>query len=389
MNDSSEATPSSPYNRLNPFQAPLIENRRLNKPGSQKDTRHIVFSIEGSQLTYEVGASLGVYARNFKTVVHELLQALKWPADLSYNTKPESETRPIFDVLLSDFILNRVSKKFVKLVFDHLPQGKSKDSLRAIVEDPDLLDEYTHSRDYVDVLREYPAEGLTPEEVLPTFNKAVPRLYSIASSLKVHPNQVHLTVGVVCYHTHGRTKYGYCSGYLAHELPLGSTTGVYLQPSKHFHLAPPDRPIIMVGPGTGIAPFRAFLQEREATGATGKNWLFFGDQHAATDFLYGEEFESYRQKGLLTYLHTAFSRDQSEKIYVQHRMLENSRQLWDWLQNGAYFYVCGDAKRMAKDVHETLIQIAQKEGGLDREAAENYVNVTLSKTEKRYLKDVY
>ncbi len=380
---------ASPYTRLNPFQAPLIENRRLNKPGSQKDTRHLVFSLEGSGLSYEVGASLGVYARNFRSTVHDLIKALGWKDDQPYSPKPDVEPKPIFDVLLSDVILNRVSKKFVKLVAEKLPQGTQKDSLQSIVENAEALEDYTFTRDYVDVLLEYPVSGLTPEEVMPTFNRAVPRLYSIASSLLAYPDQVHLTVAVVSYHTHNRTKYGYCSGFMAHELPLGSSTGIYVQPSKHFHLAPADRPIIMVGPGTGIAPFRSFLQEREKTGASGKNWLFFGDQHAATDYLYEEEFKNYQKKGLLSRLDTAFSRDQAQKIYVQNRMSEHSRELWAWIQEGAYFYVCGDAKRMAKDVHETLIQIAEKEGGLDRAAAEEYVNVTLAKTEKRYLRDVY
>lgn len=380
---------ASPYTRLNPFQASLIENRCLNKPGSQKDTRHLVFSLEGSGLSYEVGASLGVYAHNFRSTVHDLIKALGWADDLLYSPKPEVEAKSIFDVLLADVILNRVSKKFIKLIAEKLPQGSKKEALQAIVDNAEALEAYAFTRDYVDVLLEYPVSSLTPEEVVPTFNKAVPRLYSIASSLVAYPNEVHLTVAVVSYHTHNRTKYGYCSGFLAHELPIGSTTGVYVQPSKHFHLAPADRPIIMVGPGTGIAPFRSFLQEREKTGATGKNWLFFGDQHAATDYLYQEEFENYKKQGLLTRLDTAFSRDQTEKIYVQNRMMEHSRELWAWLQDGAYFYVCGDAKRMAKDVHETLIQIAEKEGGLARAAAEEYINVTLTKTEKRYLKDVY
>jgi sulfite reductase (NADPH) flavoprotein alpha-component len=380
---------ASPYTRLNPFQARLIENRCLNKSGSQKDTRHFVFSLEGSGLSYEVGASLGVYARNFRSTVIDLMRALGWADDWSYSPKADVDARPIFDVLLSDVILNRVSKKFIKLVAERLPEGVRKDSLQEIVGNEEALDAYAFTRDYVDVLLEYPVSGLKPEEVVPTMNRAVPRLYSIASSLAAYPGQVHLTVAVVSYHTHGRTKYGYCSGFMARELPEGSSTGVYIQPSKHFHLAAGDRPIIMVGPGTGVAPFRSFLQEREITGATGKNWLFFGDQHVATDFLYEEEWKDYLKKGILTRLDTAFSRDQAEKIYVQNRMLEHSKELWGWLQEGAYFYVCGDAKRMAKDVHEALIQIAEREGGMSREAADDYVNVTLAKTEKRYLKDVY
>jgi sulfite reductase (NADPH) flavoprotein alpha-component len=378
-----------PYNRLNPFQAEVVENRCLNKPGSAKDTRHLVFSLKGSGLEYAVGDSLGVYARNFRGTVAMLLEALGWDREEPYRLKPDSEAKRIEDVLLSEVILNRVSKKFVRLVAERVPSGPAKDALTKITGDEAALDEYVFTRDYVDVLLEYPVKGLKPDEVVPTMNRAVPRLYSIASSLRAHPEEVHLTVAVVSYETHGRKKYGYCSGFLGHELPVGKRTGVYVQATKHFHLAPEDRSIIMVGPGTGVAPFRAFLQEREATGAKGKNWLFFGDQHAATDFLYGEEFEEYLRLGVLTRLDTAFSRDQAEKVYVQHRMREQGRELWRWLQEGAYFYVCGDAKRMAKDVHEALIGIAEREGGMSREAAEEFVNVTLAKTEKRYLKDVY
>jgi sulfite reductase (NADPH) flavoprotein alpha-component len=219
----------------------------------------------------------------------------------------------------------------------------------------------------------------------------VPRLYSIASSLQAHPNEAHLCITVVRYQTHGRAKKGLASGFFAdHSDMFVNNIPVYVQESRMFRL-PPDgsTDIIMCGPGVGVAPFRAFLEQRTLDGATGRNWLFFGEQHQATDFLYGDEFLEYQRKGKLHRLDLAFSRDQSHKIYVQHRMLEQAKELWSWLQNGAYFYVCGDARHMAKDVHQGLIDIAQKEGGLSAEAAANYVNVTLMKTEKRYLRDVY
>ena len=214
---------------------------------------------------------------------------------------------------------------------------------------------------------------------------------SIASSPQAHPDEAHLCIAIVRYETHGRQKKGLVSGFFAdHASLFVKNIPVYIQDSRTFRLPKdPSTDIIMCGPGTGIAPFRAFLEQRILEGATGRNWLFFGEQHRATDFLYGTEFLDYQRQGKLHRLELAFSRDQAQKIYVQHRMLEQAKDLWDWLKKGAYFYVCGDAKRMAKDVHQTLIQIAQKEGGLSAEAAAEYINVTLMRTERRYLRDVY
>jgi len=244
----------------------------------------------------------------------------------------------------------------------------------------------------VDILTEFDEVKFeTPEVFLSQLSPIVPRLYSIASSLKAHANEAHLCISVVRYETHGRTKKGLASGFFAdHSQTFVKDIPVYVQESRTFRL-PKDNAtnIVMVGPGTGVAPFRAFLEERVLEGGTGLNWLIFGEQHRATDFLYGDELLDYQKKGKLARLDLAFSRDQTEKVYVQHRMLENARQLWDWLQNGAYFYVCGDAKRMAKDVHQTLIDIATKQGGMSPEAASVYVNQTLMRAEKRYLRDVY
>jgi sulfite reductase (NADPH) flavoprotein alpha-component len=216
-------------------------------------------------------------------------------------------------------------------------------------------------------------------------------LYSIASSLQAHPGEVHLCITVVRYETHGRPKKGLASGFFAdHSDMFVKNIPAYVQESRTFRLPKdPSTDIIMCGPGVGLAPFRAFIEQRGLDGATGRNWLFFGEQHRATDFLYGEEWHEYQRKGSLHRLDLAFSRDQSQKVYVQHRMLEQARELWAWLQNGAYFYVCGDARHMAKDVHQTLIDIARQQGGLSPEAAADYVNVTLMKTERRYLRDVY
>lgn len=383
------STPTVPsvYNRANPYKARITANYPLNSEGSSKDTRAVVVDLGGSGINYVPGDSLGVVPRNFAQTVDDLLPHLGLAPDTALD-QPTGPV-PLRDALIHGFVLNRVSKKFVKAVLERLPESEKKTQLGEIVGNDEAFDDYVFTRDYTDVLIEYPVSfGLG--EFMPLINKIAPRLYSIASSPKAHPNEVHLTVAVVNYHTHGRTKYGLATGYLGHVQPLNvDEVPVYIQSTKHFHMPAPDAPIIMVGPGTGIAPFRAFLEERGAIGATGRNWLFFGDQKRATDFLYEAEFAEMQRKGLLTKFDLAFSRDQAEKIYVQNRMQENGAEFWKWLQEGAYFYVCGDAKRMAKDVHQMMIAIAQEHGGMTPEAAKEYIEVTLAKTEKRYLKDVY
>jgi sulfite reductase (NADPH) flavoprotein alpha-component len=261
-----------------------------------------------------------------------------------------------------------------------------------IADNGTLLSEFVETRDYVDILSEFDeARFESPESFLAQLSPIPPRLYSIASSLAAHPDEVHLCVAIVRYETHGRKKTGLCSGFLADQVRLATPEiPVYVQESKSFRL-PSDsaRDIIMIGPGTGIAPFRAFLEQRAADGATGRNWLFFGEQHRATDFFYEQEFSALQKQGRLHRMDLAFSRDQPQKIYVQDRMKEQARELWAWLQAGAFLYVCGDARRMAKDVHQALIDIAAAQGGLPPEAAADYINVTLMRTEKRYLRDVY
>ncbi|WP_349432521.1 hypothetical protein Q9L42_007695 [Methylomarinum sp. Ch1-1] len=229
---------------------------------------------------------------------------------------------------------------------------------------------------------------MNPQDFIDSLRKLPPRLYSIASSLKQHPDEVHLTVASVRYQSHGRRRQGVCSTFLADRIGSETTIPVYVDHNKNFKLpSDPSAPIIMIGPGTGIAPFRAFVEEREAVGATGKNWLFFGDQHFMTDFLYQSEWLRYLKSGLLTRMNVAFFRDQTEKVYVQQRMLEHGRDLYGWLQEGAYLYVCGDERHMARDVHETLLDLVEREGGMNRDTAEQYVK-TLQK-EKRYQRDIY
>ncbi len=375
---SASPTPGTPpaFGRNNPFASKLRENRHLNQQGSSKDTRHIVIELGSSGPTYQCGDSLGVLPRNPETLVREFTQKLGLHDD-----------EALHETLATSAILNRVGKKFVKAVAEKAT-GAAKDKLQAICSDEKNLDEYVFDRDVVDVLHDAPGVHLEPSEIPGLLNKIAPRLYSIASSPDHRTGEVHLTVALVQYSSHGRTKQGLASGYLA-NLAEHASVPVYVQPTRHFHLPAPDRDVIMVGPGTGIAPFRAFLQHRAKHGHSGRNWLFFGDQHAKTDFLYSEEFAAAQKSGHLHKLSTAFSRDQADKIYVQHRMEEEGAELWRWLEKGAYFYVCGDAKRMAKDVHASLLKIVSQHGGKTPEQAEEWVSVTFAKTEKRYLKDVY
>jgi sulfite reductase (NADPH) flavoprotein alpha-component len=327
------------YSKKNPFNAKLISNEALNAPGSAKDTRHIAFSLAGSGLTYEVGDALGVFVQNCPDVVDSVITAH------GFDPNAQVGTKTLRQALISDFEIRHLL-------------GKT------------------------------PEPGLSLEAFLENLRKLQPRIYSIASSPKAHPDEVHLCVGAVRYSTDGIAHKGVASTFLADRLPLGETTGIYFHAANHFRL-PTDltKPVIMVGPGTGIAPFRAFLEEREATKAPGKNWLFFGDQKRATDFLYQDQITAWVKSGHLTRLDTAFSRDQEEKIYVQTRMLQAASELWQWLQEGAHFYVCGDAKRMAKDVDDALHHIIETQGNKTAEEAAAYV--AQMKKEKRYARDVY
>ena len=382
---------ASPYCRKNPFLAELLRHDRLTGPGSSKDTRHFVLNLNGSGLTYAPGDSLGTFGRNSPAVVDELVSLLGFNPNAAVKD-PKGQPITLRETLLRDYTVNRANRKIMSGLAQRVGQGEPRNRLMEIVDNNYLLCAYTDTRDYVDILKEFPDVRFeSPEAFLAQLTPVVPRLYSIASSPDAHPGEVHLCVAVVRYDTHGRPKKGLASGFLAdHTEVFVRNIPVYVQESRTFRL-PKDNStdIIMCGPGAGIAPFRAFLEQRLLEGAAGRNWLLFGEQHRATDFLYGQELLQYQAQGGLHRLDLAFSRDQAHKVYVQHRLREAAAELWDWLQNGAYFYVCGDAKHMAKDVHQTLIDIAQRAGGLSSEAAADYVNVTLMKTEKRYLRDVY
>ncbi len=382
---------ANPYSRKNPFRAALIRHEQLTQPGSLKDTRHFVISLGNSGLTYTPGDSLGIFASNPAPLVDQLIQILGFDPGVPV-TNPAGTVRSLREALLHDYILNRANRKLMGGLAERISQGEQRNHLMEIVDNDEVLGAYIYTRDYLDILTEFDeARFESPETFLSHLSPVVPRLYSIASSLEAHPGEVHVCIAVVRYETHGRAKTGLASGFMAdHTHLFEKSIPIYVQESRTFRLPKdPSSDIIMCGPGTGIAPFRAFLEQRILQAAPGRNWLIFGEQHRATDFLYGAEFLDYQKSGRLHRLDLAFSRDQEHKIYVQHRMLENAKELWAWLKNGAYFYVCGDAKRMAKDVHQALIKIAQEQGQLSAEAAAEYVNTTLMRTEKRYLRDVY
>ncbi|NLR44247.1 assimilatory sulfite reductase (NADPH) flavoprotein subunit [Priestia megaterium] len=375
---------TSPYSRTNPFKAEVLENLNLNGRGSNKETRHLELSLEGSGLTYEPGDSLGIYPENDPELVDLLLNEFKWDASESVTVNKEGETRPLREALLSNFEITVLTKPLLK----QATELTGNDKLKALVENREELKAYTQGRDVIDLVRDFGPWNVSAQEFVAILRKMPARLYSIASSLSANPDEVHLTIGAVRYEAHGRERKGVCSVLCSERLQPGDTIPVYLQSNKNFKLPQKqETPIIMVGPGTGVAPFRSFMQEREETGAKGKSWMFFGDQHFVTDFLYQTEWQKWLKDGVLTKMDVAFSRDTEEKVYVQNRMLEHSKELFQWLEEGASFYVCGDKTNMARDVHNTLVEIVETEGKMSREEAEAYL--AEMKKQKRYQRDVY
>lgn len=369
------------YSKSNPYSSALLLNRVMTE-GSDKETRHFEFSLKESGLSYEPGDSLGVLPVNCPEVVNDLLLATGFSG--SEQVQIGEDSFSLKDALLHKFACTVVSKIQIKK-FNEIAQVSALEELLKIENKQALID-YMWGRELIDLFKEYPQQGLSVQDFIALLRPMPPRLYSIASSLSAHSDEVHLTVAVVRYDSFGRKRKGVCSSYLAER--VGETIPSYFHPNKNFKLPQnQEAPVIMVGPGTGIAPFRAFIEERQTTGAPGKNWLFFGDRSQKTDYLYGNEWETYRKDGILNELDLAWSRDQSEKVYVQHKMLEKGAELWKWLQDGAVFYVCGDASRMAKDVDQALRTIAQQHGSMNEEEATIWIKAL--QKEKRYLKDVY
>ena len=391
------------YDKTNPFPARLLKNVLLNQPGSGKEVRHFEIALGGSGLAYEAGDALGIVPENCPALVDAVLAAINATGDEP--VKLENSILPLRDALANNFDLAKPTQELLAVIgTPSISSASSNDkpqqaepmlgvpsaaelSPLLAPERAEDLKKWLRGRDVLDVLT-LAQKQFTFAELLPLLRKLAPRLYSISSSPKAHPGEVHLTVGAVRYETFGRKRKGVASTFLADLADSAGFVKVFVQPSHGFK--PPvngGTPIIMVGPGTGIAPFRAFLEERSATGAKGKNWLFFGDQKRAADFLYEEQLTAWQKSGFLTRLDLAFSRDQAEKIYVQDRMIENAAGLWSWLEAGAHFYVCGDAARMAKDVDTALHQVIETAGGKSADEAKAYV--AKLKSDKRYQRDVY
>jgi sulfite reductase (NADPH) flavoprotein alpha-component len=384
---SAVATVAAPsYSRANPFPARLLVNRRLSGPESEKDTRHFELDLTGWGLSFEVGDSLAVYASNDPELVDEIIHTLG-AAGHEKVPRPKGEATTLREALLGDYSITQPTPKFLRAIAQRADAAPLLNDL-LVPERKHDLETYLWGMEIIDFLLEHPSARFAPEEFGGLLTKLQPRLYSVASSLRAYPDQVHFIVDVVRYESHGRVRKGVCSSFLA-ERADDMPVPVFPSVAKHFHLPEdPAIPIIMVGPGTGVAPFRAYLQERKATEAKGENWLFFGSQHERCDFAYGDEFKAFGNEGLLTRLDCAWSRDQPEKIYVQHKMMENAAEIWKWIDaDGAHFFVCGDARRMAKDVDATLRKIVQEQGGKNFEEANEYVEKL--KRDKRYKRDVY
>lgn len=374
------------YSRSNPFHATVLENLNLNGRGSKRETRHLELSLEGSGIQYEPGDSLGLYPENHPRLVQELIGAMKWNPDEPVTLPKGGGEAPLRDVLTRHVEITVLTKPLLEQVAELAGNSRLRELVAPGREQE--LKAYLAQRDLLDLIRDFNLEGLPARELVPLLRKLPPRLYSISSSPLAYPDEVHLTIRKVEYEAHGRKRFGVASTHVAERVKPGDTLPVFVQSNPNFKLpADPDTPIIMIGPGTGVAPFRAFLGHREETGAKGKSWLFFGDQHFRTDFLYQVEWQRWLKDGVLTRMDVAFSRDTDRKIYVQHRMLEKSKDLYAWLEEGAVVYVCGDEKRMAHDVHETLLAILEQEGGLSPEqAAERLLRM---QQERRYQRDVY
>ena len=375
-------TPAAPKRVSVP--ARLLSRDVLNKPGSEKEVRHIALATGGTGLSYEVGDSLGVVAENCSDLVAPICGRLGGSGEASVPC-PDGVSRPLAEALGAHLDIARPSDDVIALFRDRALHAEDRAKLESLLDGS--AGEDLAEVDLLDLFTLFPTDRIQPAEIAERLLPLQPRLYSISSSPKAHAGEVHLTVSAVRWERRSRARKGVASTFLADRAAAGAPIQIYAQTSHGFHLAPDDAPIIMIGPGTGIAPFRAFLAERAARGARGRSWLFFGDQRRATDYLYEDEIEAFRAQGTLTRLDLAFSRDQLRKIYVQDRMRESAAELWSWLVEGAYVYVCGDAKRMARDVHRALIDIAAERGRMPLHEAEQWL-ATLGR-EGRYRRDVY
>lgn len=369
------------YSIKNPYTAHFESSQALCQGTGGKETRHIVIQSPADKLPFEVGDSLAVLPENHPELVQAILAKLAIPADTEVKNQKEESTT-LEKALTESFSITQLNPKTVKF------WASLNNDLTKISEDKELLKTYCDGRDLLDLINEYPVKNIPLQELLGELKNILPRLYSIASSQSLIKDKIELTIAMVEWESLGRKRQGLCSTFLGHRLKTGDTVKTFIHNAKSFKLPENDSTdMIMIGPGTGVAPFRAFLQERQARGAKGKNWLFFGHWHRAEHFFYQEDWQNWQNQGLLSKIDLAFSRDQEEKIYVQHLMEKNAQELWQWIENGAHFYVCGDAKHMAKDVELALKNAIKDHSGMSEEETTKYLNQM--KKEKRYQKDVY
>ncbi|NOQ77195.1 MAG: sulfite reductase subunit alpha [Methylococcaceae bacterium] len=380
-----DSTTSKPkFNRKNPFISKITANRLLTSEKSSKETRHFEFSLEGSDLTYEAGDALNIVPQNCPELVAAIVTAISCTG--SEDEPVNGEPMPLSEALRTHFEIKLPSKDLIQEIANRSGDQELNGLLES--EDKAALSKYLWGRDTLDLLLQFPGMQFSAAEFLALLKPLQHRAYSISSSGKMHTDTVHLTVASVRYNTHNRDHKGVCSTYMADLVNENSEVKIFFSPNKSFRVPEDDSlPMIMIGPGTGIAPFRAFLQEREFRKASGKNWLLFGDRNAATDYIYQDEIEAMQEKGILSRLDLAFSRDQEEKIYVQDRMIENGAEMFSWLEQGGSFFVCGDATYMAKDVDKALHSLIAEHGNKTADQAIDYVNQL--KKEKRYVRDVY
>ena len=375
------------YTRNQPYLAGVTVNERLTGPESEKETIHIEIALEEG-MTYLPGDAVGIIPTNRQEQVGSVLTALGYTGDERVLDHYKVEIS-LHEALTSRLAIGKLTRgavnQYGKLVGEAAPK-----QLKTYL-GPDnkaAAEEYVWGREFHDLITEFPGIVTEPQQLFQVLARLTPRMYSIASALESHPGEVHTTVRVVRYHSHNMDRQGVCSGYMGERMPVGSRVPIFLHENNNFRLpADPNVPVVMVGPGTGIAPFRAFLEYRQALGHKGENWLFFGEQRSVSDYLYKDQFQAMEKDGFLTRLDTAFSRDQKNKVYVQDRMRENAAELWAWLESGAYFYVCGDAERMAKDVERTLLDTIALGANNTLDYAAEYLQAL--KKEKRYQLDVY
>lgn len=371
---------ASQYSKKNPLAASLLASQKITSRFSGRDVRHVEISLEESGLIYQPGDALGVWFDNDPQLVTELLGLLELSGETQVTVG--DKTLSLTDALVQEYELTQLHPGFVTAY----GEAANISELAALADDKAAMREYFADRQVIDVVRQYPA-AITAEQLQGALRRLTPRLYSIASSLEEAEDEVHLTVAVVDYQAFDHDHQGAASSYLGQRLEEGGQVRVFVESNNNFRLPAADTPVIMIGPGTGIAPFRAFLQQRDNDDAGGDNWLFFGNQHFTDDFLYQVELQDFLNRGVLNRLDLAFSRDQAEKIYVQDRIREQGAELYQWLEKGAHLYICGDGNRMAKDVHQALLEVIQQQGNKDLQQAEDYLAALRS--DKRYQKDVY